>query len=309
MKISTPIKPIYSAYALILLFFFIQDSRGQSTKTDFSITFILTTQNNIAIKAMINGQDTVTLMFHTAANALTLTEEAINKMKSLHFEGADSVKSWGGANNSSRFSKNNSLQIGEKKWENIPLWEDLNSGHGTGGKFGPEIFENKVIEIDFDHKIIKVSNHLPANARAYERLELNFKDDMMFVSATSKIGNDLLPHTFLIHSGYSGAVLFDDEFTAKNQLDSKLVVISEKELKDAFGNILKTKKAVMQGLILGKTSLADVPVGFFQGAIGRQKMSIIGCDLLKRFNMIISADRTAIYLRPNKLSKLPYSNS
>jgi hypothetical protein len=309
MKSSTPINLIYPIFAFFLLVLFSQDSFGQSTKTDFSMPFTLTSQNNIAIKAMINGQDTVTLMFHTAANALTLTEEAISKMKSLHFEGADSVKSWGGANNSSRFSKSNSLQIGEKKWENIPLWEDLNSGRGTGGKFGPELFEGKVIEIDFDHKIIRVSNHLPSKTRRYERLQLDYNNDMMFVKATSKIANDLLPHTFLIHSGYSGAILFDDEFTAKNQLDSRLVITSEKELKDAFGYILKTNKAVMQGLILGKTRLANVPVGFFKGAIGRQKMSIIGGDLLKRFNMIINADRTAIYLKPNKLSNIPYSNS
>ncbi|GGI27201.1 hypothetical protein GCM10008119_26470 [Pedobacter mendelii] len=280
---------------------------AQST-SDYKIPFTLTSQNNIIIKATLNNQDTVSLMFHTAASALTLTKDAIGKMNSLQFERTDTVKSWGGAENSSRYSKSNMLQIGNHNWENIPLWENLNSGPGSGGKFGLELFNNKVLELNFDKKTITVSQNLPSDIKSYNKLNLIYKDEMMFVEAECKIGNDLLKNQFLIHSGYSGAILFDDQFTTDNQLNEKLKITGEKSLKDSFGNLLKTKKAIVTSFIIGKNKLNNVPSGFFQGALGRQKMSIIGSDLLKRFNVVISADRNTIFLKANTLKNTTYLN-
>ncbi|QIL41665.1 hypothetical protein G7074_21780 [Pedobacter sp. HDW13] len=294
---------------LILSFWVIHNSFAIAqapTQKTYTIPFKLTSQNNITISALINGKDTVSLMFHTAANSLTLTSEAIAKMKSLRFEGADTVKSWGGGENSSRYSKDNLLQIGKTKWEHTPLWENLNSGPGTGGKFGPELFAGQVIDIDFDRKIISISSNLPAKLNGYSKLDAKYQDDMLFINATCKIGTELLSLPFLVHSGYAGAVLFDDSFTNNNQLDQKLKIISEKDLKDSFGNILTVKKAILPGLLMGQNTLDSIPAGFFKGAIGRQKMSIIGGELLKRFNIIISADRKVVYLKPNSLFRLPY---
>ncbi|RZL55661.1 MAG: hypothetical protein EOO93_19100 [Pedobacter sp.] len=70
----------------------------------------------------------------------------------------------------------------------------------------------------------------------------------------------------------------------------------------------KTKKAILPTFALGNINLNNVSVGFFEGAIGRQKMSIIGGDVLKRLNIIIDAKREFIYLKSNKLKNLAYSN-
>jgi len=102
--------------------------------------------------------------------------------------------------------------------------------------------------------------------------------------------------------------LFDDEFVTENKLDQKLKIVDEKQLKDSYGNILKTQKAVLSLLSIGNMNLPNVPASFFTGGIGRQKMSIIGGDVLKRFNIIIDANRTFIYLKANKLKTLNYSN-
>jgi len=270
------------------------------------IPFELTPYNNLKIKAIINQKDTVNLMFHTAANSLTLTEEATKKMKNLVFDRSDSVKSWGGNGNSSRFSKSNVLQIGELKWENIPIWENTNSGQETDGKFGLELFANKVIEIDFDQKLIVLYNELPTKIKEFEKLKLTFEDEMMFVEVDLGIDQQIMHNKFLVHSGYAGSILLDDKFTVDNAIDSRLKVIDEKTLKDSFGNILKTKKAIIPIVKIGKKILKEVPVSFFTGVLGRQKMSIIGGDLLKRFNIIIDAQRTNIYLKPNKLMNSAY---
>ena len=141
-------------------------------------------------------------MFHTAANAITLTEEAIRKIKSLRFTATtDSIKSWGGQANSFRLSRGNILTIGELKWNNLSIFENINSGQNTDGKFGLDLFENKVIEIDFNIHLLFIRTTLPANTSKYEKLYLVFEADNMFIEAACEIGPETYKNKFLIHSG------------------------------------------------------------------------------------------------------------
>jgi hypothetical protein len=293
-------------YTWLLLFSFYQTAHAQ--EKPYIIPFELTSYNNLSVKAVVNKKDTVLLMFHTAASSVTLIEESVKKLSSLHFSGADTMKSWGGSENTARFSKENTLQIGELTWEHVPLWENKYSGPGTDGKFGTDLFKNKVIEIDFDKKIIVLHASLPAKTKRYTKLKATFGNDMLFVEATCNTGSQAINNRFLIHSGSSGCILFDDQFVADHKLGDQLKVIDTKEMKDSYGNVLKVRKAILPRFRLGNTTLSDVPIGFFEGKIGRQKMSIIGGDILKRFNIIIDAPRTFVYLQPNKLKKIPYTS-
>ena len=279
---------------------------GKAVAQTVQIPFELTNYNNIAIKTVLNKKDTVKLMFHLAASSVTLTEEALQKVNSIKFERTDSVSSWGGNGNTSRFSKSNELQMESLVWKNTPIWENKNSGQNTGGKFGLELFKDKIVAIDFEKKIITISEELPKNVNRYHKLKIDYKDDMMFVAANCEVEGIDVGNKFLIHSGYAGSILFDDQFSNVNKLSEKLKITSEKQLKDSYGNVLKTKKAVLPKFTLGSFHLKNIPVGFFDGAIGRQKMSVIGGDILKRFHIVIDAKREFIYLKPNKLKDEKY---
>ena len=272
----------------------------------YSIPFKLTSDNNMVISAVLNTKDTLNLMLHTAASDFTLTLAATAKISNLNFSRTDSIKSWGGNSNTARYSANNTITIAGHHWNDIKIWENVNSGPGTDGKFGLDLFGKKTIEIDFDRLLVIVHDHLPKKIKNYEKLKLYMQDDMMFIEGSCLIGKKTFTNKFLIHSGYAGAILFDDKFAADTKIDSSLKIIGEKSLKDSYGNVLKTKKAILPGFSVAKISFKDVPVGFFTGAIGRQKMSIIGGDLLKRFNLIINTERSEIYLKANLKSKIAY---
>ncbi|MES2373789.1 MAG: hypothetical protein V4557_14510 [Bacteroidota bacterium] len=302
-------------YLFLLLLFFCRPGFSQEKiqtgkpQKKISIPFVLTEYNNLSVRAILNRKDTVQLMFHLAANDLTLTEESIQKLKTIHFTNkTDSIQSWGGSANSSRLSKNNSLQIAGLSWENVPIWENKNSGQHTDGKFGIDLFKNKVIEIDFDKMLIGIYTSLPRSSREYDKLALIVENDNLFVEAEMEIDKITYRNKFLIHSGYSGAVLFDDKFVSDNKLGNKLKITGEKSLKDSYGNILKTKKAILPILKIGNEQLADVPAGFFEGAVGRQKMSVMGGDILKRFHWIIDAKREYVYLKPGKFKTDSYTD-
>jgi hypothetical protein len=272
------------------------------------IPFQLTAYNNLSVQAILNKKDTVYLMFHTASGGVSLTDVAVKKLQTLHFDRTDTLKSWGGGDNEARFSRNNSMQMGALQWDDVSLWENKNTGQYTDGKFGTDLFASKVVEIDFDKRVIIIHASLPKKIKKYQKLKMTFENDCMFIESLCETGSSTFAHKFLIHSGYAGALLLDDQFVHKNKIAEKLKITGEKSLKDSYGNILKTQKAILPAFKMGQTTFSHVPVGFFGGAIGRQKMSIIGGDILKRFNIIIDAQREFIYLKPNSLRKSAYIN-
>jgi len=296
--------------SLIVLFYLImkQLAIGQNQKT--IIPFQLTSYNNISIKAILNEKDTVQLMFHTAANAVTLTEAATKKLKSIAFDKTvDGIKSWGGSTNDARVSEHNVLQIGKLSWKDVEITENKNSGQFTDGKFGIDLFKNQVIEIDFEKSVIILSDNLPKKLKKHDKRKLFYENDMMFVegNCTVETGSGL-SNKFLLHSGYAGSILLDDKFANDNKLGEKLKIIDEKQLKDSYGNVIKVQKAILPIFSIGNITLTGVPVGFFAGAIGRQKISAVGGDILKRFHIVIDAKREFIYLKTNNLKKLQYAN-
>jgi len=276
---------------------------GQDT-----IPFQLTSHNNIAIQGVLNGTDTVSLMFHTAAGSVTLIEEATERLSSVKWNAAGEVNSWGGSGDA-RISEQNTLQLADFSWRDVSIWENTNSGPGTDGKFGPNLFADMVIELDFDHNLLIIYQKLPAKTNSYEKLALKQQDDMLFIKASSSIGGVDYYNDFLIHSGYAGAILYDDQFADSTSIGKQITITGKQELKDSYGNVVKVMKGSLPGFSIGNETLTDVPVGFFEGTIGRQQVSVLGGDLIKRFNLIIDADRSYIYLKSNKLSQLPFKNT
>lgn len=298
-----------SLFTVLILSAFLSVAGNAQSHKKFSIPFELTPYNNIAVKVVLNRQDTLVLMLATASSDVTISEEAMAHVKTLHFNGSvDGVQSWGGNANTSDYSTRNSIDIGGLHRDSVTIWKDLQSGQGTFGKFGLNLFKGKVVELDFDRKLLIVHPALPRKSKRYERLQWLPPGEDMMVRGVCRIGTDTLGNAFLIHSGYGGALLLDDDFAAKNKLETAIKITSEKKLQDAFGNVITVKKGVLPGFDLGKYQLKDTPAGFFAGAIGRQTMSILGGDVFKRFNWIIDTEGGYLYFRPNGLFDLPFSN-
>lgn len=283
-----------------------QENFSNQKKSIESIPFNLTSHNNISIQAVFGSADTINLMFHLAANSVSLTKKATEKMKSIYWDTASDVGSWGGRS-TSRYSESNTIKIGNLLWDSVSVWEDENSGPTTGGKFGPHLFEGYAVEIDFEKSLINLHESLPNVTNEYSKIPMVNGRSGFFIQGTSTIDDVEYQNEFLIHTGYGGGILFDDKFAEESNIGERIEIIDVKELKDSFGNVIKVNKGSLPKFSIGNLELTDVPVGFFQGKIGQQQISIIGADILKRFNIIIDSDREFIYLKPNQLINMAYT--
>ena len=276
-------------------------------RTQDTIPFRLSPQNNMVISTVLNQKDTVSLMFHTGVSDVSIIEEQAKKIFDLEQSGKVEAKSWGGGGEA-RYLKNNQLNIGATQWDSLTIWVDKLSGAGTQGKFGPGLFGDQIVEINFDQNQLIIHPSLPDSSymKSFSKFAATVDRGMLFLEGTLQIHDQYFVDQFMIHSGYSGTVLLNDQFSAKYSIGEQLKTISKSELKDAYGNVLITKKAILRRFHIGGFSFTDIPVNFFEGALGRQKISVIGGELLKRFNMLLDLKRSTIYLKPSQLMQTPF---
>ncbi|MEQ8705833.1 MAG: hypothetical protein RIC19_18035 [Phaeodactylibacter sp.] len=271
--------------------------RAQSDTVVDTIPFQLSPHNNIIVEALLNNTDTLRLMLHTAANSVSIIRDCSERLQSIQWGQETEVSAWGGKGKS-RYSGGNLLKVAATVFDSLPVWENDKSGPGTDGKFGLNLFEDYAVAINFDDSLITLHRVLP-DTEGYVNMSMENRDGLLFIEGTTRLGATNYTHPFLIHSGYAGSMLFDDQFSSDANLAQHIEITSAEELKDAYGNVVATKKGILPEFSLGDFRFYDLPVGFFEGTIGRQQMSVLGGDFIRRFNVIISKDREVIYLQRN----------
>ncbi len=261
------------------------------------IPFDLNRDGNIVVAARLNDRESLRLMLHTAATDLALTSAAGAKLDSLRYDEATRIESWGGGAES-RVSHHNRLAVGDAVRDDLDVFEDLNSGADTDGKFGLDLFGTRVVRIDFGRRRIEVSEALPADIDRYQRLPLTLEDGSPFVDGTCTIAGERYTTRFMLHSGYAGSVLLDDAFAASSGVDDRIEITETTALTDSFGHRIEVRKGRLPRFALGDAALDDVAVGFFPGTIGRQRVSVVGMAVLRRYDLVFDLAHRALFIAP-----------
>ena len=264
-------------------------------ESPIEIPFELTEHNNISIEAVLNDKYKLALMFHTAVDEISMTRKSMEKLPEIELDQQANVESWGG-DSTTRFGRGFALSFGPVQLDDVTIFESMHSGHQTDGKFGPRQLKSQFIELDFDRSKLLLHETLPKKMSGWAKLPITIENGSMFVDGNIHHGDNVIKQRFMIHSGYSGFSLLDDDFVAKHKYINELEIIDESELTDSGGNKLKTKKSSLPHFSIGSLEFDNVPVSFFSGAIGRQKFSVLGGDFLKRFNLLFDLEAKALYL-------------
>lgn len=257
------------------------------------IPFRLTEHNNIIIKVLVNQQDSLDLMFQIAMQDAAISPMRKNSVAHIQFDSND-------------VSNGNKVSIGAIECDNVRFFNNELSGQESDGKIGLCIFKGKAFKIDYSKSEFVVYDNISSFA-GWQKVPLTYKQEAIFVNIDNVIGGTHYAHPFFLQSGYDGCLLYDNAFADTNKLADKLVITSEKRLKDAAGQLVIIRQAILPQMIFGSTTLKDVPVGFFSGA-RRATNSFFGADLLKRFDWIVDADRKNAYIKPSKYFSTAYLN-
>ncbi len=272
-----------------------------------TIPFTLTADDVIAVRAVLNRQDTLQLHFDTGAFEVRLTREAI--LHHTHLLADQPAARAGTAPpNYNRLRSSTSLQLGTLTLQHPPVRATTLTAKAMDGRFGYALFEGKQVAIDYDHRYLLVYAHLPRQAvRGYTKTKLLFRRSFLCVQAALHVGNRAYPGEFLLDTGASAAVIVDSSWVSQQQFPRTLPLLKTVVLQDPRGEKLETRVVQAPAFSLGPYQLSAVPTHvFLRASPTRFAINNLGNELLKRFNLIIDLQRDVLYLKPNKLWALPF---
>ncbi|MDQ0477939.1 hypothetical protein [Chryseobacterium sp. MDT2-18] len=262
-----------------------------TVKAQETIPFRITKHNNIIVKTLVNHKDSLDLMFQIAMEDASISPERTRKADHILFK--------------DEISDGNIIKIGNKKYENIRFFDNELTGHEADGKIGTGIFKGKAFKIDYDNNQFVIYDKMP-DMKDYQSIPLFSENGQFYIVADNMIDGEQKEVYFLLQSGYSGGVVYSNEFADGKTLDTKLKITAEKIMKNSTGQSVTTKQGILPFMRVGNFVLKDVTAGFFVGDIKTQKRNYFGADLLKRFNWIFEADRNTVYIKPGKYFYEPY---
>ncbi|MDR6486146.1 hypothetical protein J2799_000631 [Chryseobacterium vietnamense] len=262
-------------------------------KAQQTIPFRITKHNNIIVKTLVNKKDSLDLMFQIAMKDYAISPDGKRKAEHIIF-------------NKEELSDHNTVQIGKITQKNVRFFDNQLTGHEADGKIGTGIFAGKAFKIDYDNNQFVIYDQMP-DLKDYQPINIILDHDGFYLAADNILDGDQQQEAyFVLQSGFSGAILYSNEFAEEKQLEKKLKVTGEKTLKNSEGKTLTTKQAVLPYFKLGKSMFKDVSVGYFSGELKTQNVSYLGADMLRRFIWIFDAERKMAYIKPSKYFSEPY---
>ncbi|WP_281989157.1 hypothetical protein [Aquimarina aggregata] len=269
------------------------------------IPFELTEYNNIKIKTVLNGVDTLYLKFDSGTTGLLLTHDAIKEKTNLLNDKKENVPT----KNYVKLKSLASLQVGKLKWNDLEIYPVRHSGQGTDGRFGWDLFKDKIVSLNYDKKLLIVHEKLP-DLTNYTTSELEQVKTVLCLNGTIEIQNQNFKGRFLFDTGYQKSLLLDS-ITVKEQLfKADLRVIKTNQLRNGAGDIFITKVVEIPTLNFAGQTINKLPTQLLnrENPAGF-KTHILGNELLKRFNTVFDFKNKTIYLKRNSLFNTPYSDA
>ena len=264
---------------------------GQEKIESDTISFTINEFNTIFVEAVFNKVDTLQLNFDTGTTELILTNEVLkNKLKS----------------SPKLYNTFYSLQIGNTEY-NSKVYDAQLTGHGTDGRFGWDLFKEKVVEINYDKNVLIIHSALPNNVtknKKYSKLKIEHFKELILVSSEIKQNGVKNKDLFLFDSGFQRTVMLDKDLLVQQDFPiDKMPVIKKVIMRGAQGNEIPVITSNLATLKIGKYKLRNVPVQITTSnkPLKDKNIHILGNEVLKRFNIFLDFQHDFVYLKPNKL--------
>lgn len=238
--------------------------------------------------------DTLDLKFDSGTTGLLLTNDAIRNKTHL----------------SSDEKADNTLQIGNLTWDSLRVYPVELSGQGTDGRFGWDLFDGKIVEIDYDKNLFIVHSRLSAISRQYSKFDIEYTHTLFCIQGELQVKNEKFKSRFLFDNGYQRTIMLDTSIMNEQHYPKDLEIIKKVIMKNGQGKEIPVITVNNERLNLGKQKLLNIPVQLLTtGNPARFKTHILGNEVLKRFNTILDFQNNYVYLKPNSLLDQPYKDA
>ena len=264
--------------------------RRSAQQTSDTIPFTLGSNNRIYLSARLNGSAPLNFQFDLGAGGSILKKGSVRKV-AMKFDGTIFLHNSDGRNEVPT-SSGNTLTIGPLTWkENTTFAVADNLDRSEDGLLGNSLLIDKVVEIDYDRRLLIVHDTLPPIPTGYHKRSIILDGVVPFVQADIVIAGDTLTNWYMFDTGYSGLLRLNAAASKRHKLDERA--------RRAFNPFKAT-------YVLPEFRIGGFPIASVKGVVHEMRSDstmggLIGNELLKQFNVILDNQNGDIYLRPNGL--------
>lgn len=279
-------------------------SRLDRSSTDIiSIPFEINKNKQIIVRGSINKSQEIEFVFDLGARITYLIGADLAKKNNLILDGKMEDESVTGLATETTSSKN-TLVFSKIQIENTPICYIDENGFldEGGGLIGFNIFQGKVLEIDFDNQLLLVHNSVGEKANRYSAVEFKQTTGGMYIPVALNNGQKETVGWYFFDTGADFALSIDSRFAARENLFGTMK-------KTGTSSIVSSEEKVLQvdNLLAPKISIAGFPFAEVPVLLGKDSFAesaiedgVIGIELQKRFNYIIDYPNSIMYVKPNK---------
>ncbi|MBO9674897.1 MAG: aspartyl protease family protein [Sphingobacteriaceae bacterium] len=267
-------------------------TRKNTTAGPDTIPFTLGDNRKVYVNAKLNGANVTNIQLDLGAGGTIINKTSVKKVK-MNFDQKVNLANSDGVNLVPSASKN-LLQIGNLVWDSVSIAVASNMKDYEDLLIGNSLFRGKILEINYDKKILVVHGTLPPQTTAYSRHDVILDGGVIpYIKVKLNIRNRT----------QTGWVMFDTG--ARTSILNTADVPMAYRLANEMASMIGLNKAMMPKLEIGKYQLSGFEYKI-RDMGGEGLNMLLGNDLLKRFNLILDNKNGYMYIQPNSLIDVPY---
>jgi predicted aspartyl protease len=272
--------------------------------------------NLIIVPIKINKSDTLNFILDTGISMILLTEPSVASALNLKYVRKVNVMGVGeGEALSAQISVNNTIELLPEVTANqqniVSLSEDILHlsnyvGMPIHGIFGFDLFKHFVVRIDFVQKMITLYRPDRYVYRGKgEKIPIIIEETKPYLYAKAIwADNREVPIKVILDTGAGHALSLDMGTHEQIQLPDKII---RAQLGRGLNGIINGSLGRIEKIQIGRYEFANVITSFpdtttygMQMAKRLNRQGNIGCEVLKRFDIIFDYSRNYVVLKPNK---------
>jgi Aspartyl protease len=276
---------------------------NNTNKSVETFPFTVNKNNQIQLKGSINNSPDMDFVFDLGARITYLIGNNLAGKNQLILDGHIEDESVTGLS-TEKISSRNKLKFGNIIVENTPIcYVDeagfLENGYGL---IGFNIFQGKILEIDFDKQLLTIHNKLPDKKSEYSLIPFKQTTGGIYIPLSINNGTKKSTGWYFFDTGADNALTIDSKFAQKEKLYNTMKKIGNASIASSENRVINALVLEVPIVKIANFTLENVPALLpdESNAEAIIEDGVIGIGLQKRFNMIIDYPNGIMYLKPNK---------
>ncbi len=265
-------------------------------------------RGKIHVRGTIGDSRPLDLIFDTGADQCVLYPSGVRKGAVLHLDGSVENAGMGGTTRR-RTSSDNRLAVEGLRWEHEPVLSvEKQADRGADGIVGYTVFEDKVLEIDFDRSVMVIHDSLPARTEGDSRVPMPAAGSLTAVDVELVSGGRSARGPFLLDTAGGGDLNVHSGFADAHGLRTWLRKLGTSRSYGLGARAIANDVLRVPELRIAGFTLRNVPIDVARPAEGgaATPAGTLNMDLLSRFHCVLDYPRGEAWFRPSRRFDAPF---